>query len=54
LRRLGAFESLCIFKVVPNGTDDYLATFAHGRLEVFSAPLSAEGKVRGILLHPVP
>ena len=51
---LGALRSLRHYKVLPNGVDDYLATFAHGRLEVFIAPLTPGGKVGGLFLHPVP
>ena len=53
-KQLGAFESLRFFKVMPNGADDYLATFAHGRLEIIIVPLSSDGKVTGIFYHPIP
>ena len=53
-KSLGAFRSLHHYKVLPNGVDDYLATFAHGRLEVFIAPLTPNGKVGGLFLHPIP
>ena len=53
-KRLGAFESLRLFKVMPTGADDYLATFAHGRVEVFIVPLASDGKVTGIFFHPIP
>lgn len=51
---LGALRSLRHFKVLGDGADDYLATFAHGRLEVIVAPLTPGGKVQGLLFHPVP
>lgn len=53
-RKLGAFESLRFAKVAPDGADVYLATFARGRLEIFIAPLSSEGKITGMFLHPIP
>lgn len=53
-RSLGALQSLHHYKVLGNGADDYLATFAHGRLEVIIAPLTAGGKVQGLFFHPVP
>ena len=51
---LGAFRSLRHYKVLGNCADDYLATFADGRLEVIIAPLTADGKVQGLFFHPVP
>ncbi len=51
---LGALQSLHHYKVLGNGADDYLATFAHGRLEVIIAPLTPGGKVQGLFFHPVP
>lgn len=53
-KQLGAFESLRLFKVMPNGADDYLASFAHGRLEIFIVPLSSDRKVTGIFYHLLP
>lgn len=53
-RSLGALQSLHHYKVLGNGADDYLATFAHGRLEVIIAPLTTGGKVQGLFFHPVP
>lgn len=53
-KSLGAFHSLRHFKVLANGADDYLASFAHGRLEVIIAPLAPDGKVQGIFFRPEP
>ena len=51
---LGALRSLRHDKVLDSGADDYVATFAHGQLEVIIAPLSAHGKVQGLFFHPLP
>ena len=51
---LGAFRSLRHDKVLANGADDYVATFAHGQLEVIIAPLTSQGKVQGLFFHPLP
>jgi hypothetical protein len=53
-KRLGAFESLRFYKVLPDGRDDYLATFASGKLEVTVSPLSPDGKILGLFYHDVP
>lgn len=48
-KRLGALHSLGFESVLPNGNDDYLATFAHGQLVVIIAPLTPDGKISGLL-----
>ncbi len=53
-RKLGALKSLTFSKVLPNGTDMYLATFQHGQLECTIAPLSADGKITGDFYHLLP
>jgi Penicillinase repressor len=52
-KRRGAFRSLR-FDVTPAGRDDYLATFAHARVEVTIAPLSPDGKTGGLLYREIP
>lgn len=54
VRRQGAFESLKFTGVAPNGWDMYVATFSHGRLYWLIAPLTADGKVPGLLIRPFP
>jgi hypothetical protein len=51
---LGAFESLRFERVLPNGSNDYLATFAHGQVAVIISPLSPGGKIAGLFWHPLP
>jgi hypothetical protein len=53
-KAMGAFRSLRFYKVLPSGVDDYLATFAHGKLEILIAPLGPDGKISTLFFHPVP
>lgn len=53
-KAMGAFRSLRFDKVLPSGVDDYLATFAHGKLEILIAPLGRDGKISTLFFHPVP
>ncbi|HXR91287.1 MAG TPA: hypothetical protein VN750_13530 [Steroidobacteraceae bacterium] len=48
-KRLGALHSLRFDNVLPNGSNDYLATFAHGQLVIVIAPLAPDGKISGLL-----
>jgi hypothetical protein len=48
-----AFQSLR-FDVTPAGGDDYLATFAHARVEVTITPVSPDGKTGGLLYSEIP
>ena len=43
----GAFKSLAFAGVAPNGWDVYVATFEHGQLKWYTAPLTPDGKVAG-------
>lgn len=51
-RYLGAFEGLSFVRVNPNGWDVYIGTFSNGTLKCLIAPLSADGKVTGLLYLP--
>lgn len=53
-KSVGAFEGLRFYRVLPIGIDVYVATFAHGKLEISIAPLSPEGKITGLFFHPIP
>lgn len=53
-RKLGALRSLAFARVVPNGANVYIATFAHGQLLWVIMPLTKEGKVSGIFFRPYP
>lgn len=53
-RSMGAFRSLRFYRVLPSGVDDYLATFANGKLEVLIGPLGPDGKIGTLFFHPVP
>ena len=53
-KAMGPLRSLRFYKVLPSGVDDYLATFAHGKLEILIAPLGPDGKISTLFLHPVP
>jgi hypothetical protein len=53
-KRLGALESLRFERVLPNGSNDYLATFAHGQVAVIISPLTADGKIAGLFWHLLP
>lgn len=48
-KRLGALQSLRFGSVMPDGNDNYLATFAHGQLVIIIAPLTADGKISAML-----
>jgi beta-lactamase regulating signal transducer with metallopeptidase domain len=50
----GALESIRFSRVLPNGDDDYLVTFAHTQAEFIITPLSANGKISGMLLRDIP
>ena len=54
MKRVGPLSSLRFAKVLPNGADDYVATFAHGQLEVIIVPLTPDGKIPGMLYRPIP
>jgi len=43
-KRLGALHSLRFDSVLPNGNNDYLATFV-----VIIAPLTPDGRIAGLL-----
>jgi beta-lactamase regulating signal transducer with metallopeptidase domain len=45
--QLGAFKSLSLVRVDPDGWNVYQGVFAHGRTEIGIAPLAADGKVSG-------
>ena len=47
-KRLGTLRSLRFDRVLPNGNDTYLATFANGTLVVVISPLTPEGKIAGL------
>jgi hypothetical protein len=54
LFNVGDLKSLAFSKVLSNGSDRYIATFARGRLECTIAPLSPDGRVTAAhcnLLH---
>ena len=53
LKTWGAFQSLRFLKVMPAGRDEYLATFAHARVEVTIAPLSPDGKTGGLYFSDI-
>ena len=53
-KAMGPLRSLRFYKVLPSGVDDYLATFAHGKLEILIAPLGPDGKISTLFFHPVP
>ncbi len=48
-KRLGALRSLRFAGVLPNGSNDYIATFAHGQLAIIISPLTSAGKIAGLL-----
>jgi hypothetical protein len=50
----GALQSIRFSKVLANGADDYLVTFAHGQSEVIITPLSADGKIAGMFMRDIP
>jgi beta-lactamase regulating signal transducer with metallopeptidase domain len=52
--KLGPLNTLEFRKVLPNGVDMYLGTFAHGQLRCTISPLSSEGKVTGDFFHELP
>ena len=52
-KEVGALKSLTFSKVLPDGTDMYLATFEHGQLECTISPL-LDGKVTGDFYHLLP
>lgn len=54
LHEQGEFRSLAFGRVAPNGWDLYVATFARGRLLWMIAPLTADGKVAGLFVRPMP
>lgn len=54
MQGMGRIRSIVFRRVLPNGTDVYVATFVHGRLECTIAPLSADGKVEGTYYHYIP
>jgi beta-lactamase regulating signal transducer with metallopeptidase domain len=47
-KRLGAFQSLKFVRVLPNGNDFYLATFAHGQVVVTISALTPDGKISSL------
>lgn len=53
-KKVGALKTLKFSKVLPNGSDVYLATFEHGDMECTITPLSPAGKVAGDFFHLVP
>lgn len=53
-KKVGALKTLKFSKVLPNGSDVYLATFEHGDMECTITPLSPTGKVSGDFYHLVP
>jgi Domain of unknown function (DUF3471) len=50
----GALQSIRFSRVLPDGDDDYLVTFAHTKAEVIITPLSANGKIAGMLIRDIP
>ena len=54
VRKQGAFESLAFARVLPNGADMYIATFARGKLMWMIMPLTKDGKVSGMIFRPFP
>ena len=54
VRQQGAFESLEFERVLPNGGDMYVATFARGKLMWVIMPLTKDGKVSGMVFRPFP
>ena len=54
LHEQGEFRSLAFGRVAPNGWDLYIATFTRGRLLWLIAPLTADGKVPGLFVRPMP
>lgn len=53
-KKRGALESLRFSRVLPNGDDDYVATFAHAQVEVIITPLSPDGRIGGLLFRDIP
>jgi CubicO group peptidase (beta-lactamase class C family) len=53
-KKVGALRALKFNKVLPNGSDLYLATFEHGEMECTITPLSLTGKVTGDFYHLLP
>lgn len=54
IHRMGALKSLTFKGVAQNGWDVYNASFEHGQLEWRTAPLTADGKVAGRVVRPLP
>lgn len=54
IRKQGAFESLEFARVLPNGGNMYVATFARGKLVWVIMPLTKDGKVPGMVFRPFP
>ncbi|HEV2444225.1 MAG TPA: M56 family metallopeptidase [Steroidobacteraceae bacterium] len=54
IRKEGAFKSLEFSRVLPNGANMYIATFAHGQLMWVIMPLTKDGKVPGMVFRPFP
>jgi hypothetical protein len=50
----GALQSIRFSRVLPNGDDVYLVTFAHTQAEVIITPLLANGKIAGMLIRDLP
>jgi hypothetical protein len=54
-KQLGPLESLRFVKVLPpNGHDDYIATFAHGKLETIIGPLTSDGRITLLEFRALP
>jgi hypothetical protein len=54
-KQMGPLESLRFVKVLsPSGHDDYIAIFAHGKLETIIGPLTSDGKITLLEFRALP